>query len=163
MLTPKREHFCQEMVKPKATQSEAYRVAFTTTGMKAETIHSEASRLMRDPKITARIAELKALAVKRLQLSREQWLKRLEALVQADVRKMFAGPGLLIEIHELGDAEAAMIEGYEVVENIQKVGDQAQLVGYSRKVKLIPKLKALLEFGKAMGWYAKEKPQEASK
>lgn len=66
MLTPKREHFCQEMIKPKSTQSEAYRVAFkTTVCVKVETIHSEAPKLMQDPQITVRMAGLRAPVVEK--------------------------------------------------------------------------------------------------
>jgi len=121
MLTPKREHFCQEMIKPKATQSEAYRVAFKTTGMKAETIHSEASKLMQDPQFTARIAELRAPAVEKAQLTLAQWVEDGLKLYRADPRKLFDRFGNPVPITELGDDEITLIEGFKFTEDYTKV------------------------------------------
>lgn len=158
-LTMKQEFFCLAIVRG-VKLSAAYREAFKPKKSKAKTIHEEASRLRADPKIAARIAELMAPAVSKVQITREQWLKKMESFFHADVRKMFVGPGQPIEISELGDHEALMVEGFEVVENFEKVGDKPEHVGYTRKVKLTPKLKALLEFGKVMGWYTEKKEIE---
>ena len=154
-LTPKRERFCQEIVKG-AKLADAYRVAFKPKRSTAKTIHEEASRLRADPKISARIEELMRPVVAKVQITREQWLQKMESFFHADVRKMFVGPGQPIEISELGDHEALMVEGFELVENFEKVGDKAEHVGYTRKVKLTPRLKALIEFGKVMGWYTEK-------
>ncbi|TKB79292.1 MAG: hypothetical protein E8D42_07795 [Nitrospira sp.] len=151
-LTAKRERFCQEMMKPKANQSDAYRAAFDTRGMKAATVHSEASRLMRDPQITARIAELRAPAVKRLQLSREQWLKKMGRMAMADVRKIFKPQGDVKEIHEIGDAEADLIESIEVTENFARVAGKAEHIGYVKKLRLTSKRSVLKDIGEAQGW-----------
>jgi phage terminase small subunit len=58
-LTPKQERFCQ-LIAGGSDQSTAYREAFDSNG-KAATVHSEASRLMKLPKITARCDALTAL------------------------------------------------------------------------------------------------------
>src|SRR5689334_10456866 len=86
MLTAKREKFCQEMIKPKADQSKAYRAAFDTKDMKAKTIHNEASKLMKDPEITTRIAELMKPAVEKVQLTLEQWVEDGLKLYRANPR-----------------------------------------------------------------------------
>lgn len=154
-LTPKREKFCQEIVKGK-NESDAYRIAFKPKRAKAKTINEEACRLRKNPKISARIEELMAPVIKEVQVTREQWLKKMESFFHADVRKMFVGPGQPVEISELGDHEALLVEGFEVVENFEKVGDKAEHVGYTRKVKLTQGLKRLIEFGKVMGWYKEQ-------
>lgn len=155
-MTPKREKFCQEMLKPKADQSSAYRKAFSTKNMKPKTINEEASRLMKNPEISARIETLRSELEAKLTVTRDQWAKKMEGFYHSDVRKMFTGPGDALDISELGDHEAMMVEGFELVENFTKVGDQAEHTGYTKKVKLTPKLKAMMEFGKVMGWYTEK-------
>lgn len=155
-LTPKQEKFCQEIVKG-ASQSDAYRVAYKPKKMKDKSIHERASTVAADVKVASRIQELMAPVIAKVQVTREDWLTKMEGYFHADVRKMFDGPGNAIEISELGDNEALMVEGFELVENFEKVGDKPEHVGYTKKVKLTPKLKAMLEFGKVMGWYTEKK------
>lgn len=164
-LTAKLERFCLEMVKPDTNQSDAYRAAFKPKRAKAKTIHEEASRIMANPKVAARIKELMAPVIERVQVTRAQWLKKMEAFALADVRKMFDEFGNPIEIPQLGDHEAAMIEGFEFCEDytkVKKADDDTDAVatGYTKKIKLTPKLKAMLEFGKVMGWYTEKKELE---
>ena len=52
-LTSKQERFCQ-LIAGGSDQSTAYREAFNSNG-KASTVHSEASRLMKNPKVAARV------------------------------------------------------------------------------------------------------------
>lgn len=172
-VTIKREKFCQYMaagVHPKTgkllTQSEAYRLAFKPMKMTKKTITEKSSKLMADDNIRARIQQLMQPIVEQVQVTREQWLKKMEAFFHADVRKMFDEFGNPVEIPRLGDHEAAMIEGFEFCEDYTKVkkasGDtDAVATGYTKKVKLTPKLKAMLEFGKVMGWYTEKRELEA--
>lgn len=155
-LTPKQERFCQEIVKGKS-QSDAYRAAFKPKRSTAKSIHEEASRMMANIKVASRIKDLLAPVVAKVQMTREEWLLEMEKCARGDVRKLFVGPGQPVEIHELGDNEAAIIEGYKVTENFAKVGDKAEHVGYTHEVKFGPRQKRLLEFGKVMGWYTEKK------
>lgn len=78
-LTEKQEKFCQAVTSG-MSQSDAYRAVYKTENMKDETIHSEACRLMRDPKITARIEQLHHLAVKDIQYTVNDSFLKLNAL-----------------------------------------------------------------------------------
>jgi hypothetical protein len=61
-LTMKQEAFAQAIASGLyPNQAAAYRVAYDAETMAASTIYQEASRLMADPRIAARIEELKAL------------------------------------------------------------------------------------------------------
>lgn len=64
-LTPKQERFCQ-LIAGGSDQSAAYREAFDSNG-KASTVHSEASRLMKSPKVSARCEALTALRERAIQ------------------------------------------------------------------------------------------------
>ena len=141
MLTAKREHFCQEMIKPKATQIQAYQAAFDTKGMKRATIDNEAYKLMQDPEITARIAELRAPAVEKAQLTLEQWVEDGLKLYRADPRKLFDKFGNPVTLTDLGDDEITLIEGFKFTEEYTKVkkvdgATDAVPTGYTQDIKM---------------------------
>jgi hypothetical protein len=68
-LTAKQESFALAIVNG-TTQIDAYKVAYNTENYQESTIHSEASRLVSNPKIVARIAELRKGLV-----SKELWTR----------------------------------------------------------------------------------------
>lgn len=78
-LTAKQEAFCQGIADGLG-QAEAYRAAYDAEGMKDNTIYPLASKLMKNSKVTARIAELKSQVQEKQLWSREMSVK---ALVQA--------------------------------------------------------------------------------
>jgi phage terminase small subunit len=168
-LTPKQEKFCREIVSGK-NQSDAYRAAYNTTKMSNESVWTLSSRLMTDVKVKARIQEFMAPVVAKVQLSRAEWLSGLERIargvIHADVRKLFDPVGNVVEVKEIGDHEEVLIESVEVDENFVKVGDKAEHVGYTKKIKLASRVKgvsALIEIGKVMGWVESDnKPAESS-
>ncbi len=162
MLTPKQEQFCLEMIKPKANQSKAYRAAFNARGMKAETVHSEASKLMRDPQVTARIKELMVPVISEVQLTREQWIKDGMRLYRADPRKLFDKFGNPVSISELGDDEITLIEGFKFTEEYTKVkkangGSDAIATGYTQDYKTTSYKTRHEYMGKLLG-YMKDSP-----
>ena len=59
MLTPKQEKFAQSIALEEMNQSDAYRSAYSCAKMSDKTVWENASRLMADSKVTARIAELR--------------------------------------------------------------------------------------------------------
>lgn len=141
---------------PPMNGSEAARMV----GVSMKSCRVTASKWLTNPNIQDAIEKRRQEIEKKAEITKEQWIAKMRGFFHADVRKMFTGPGNALDIHELGDNEALMVEGYELVENFEKVGDKAEHVGYTKKVKLTPKLKAMLEFGKVMGWYTEKKELE---
>jgi transposase len=78
-LTAKQEAFCQGIADGLG-QADAYRAAYDAEGMKDTTIYPLASKLMKNDKVTARIAELRQSVQEKQLWSREMSVK---ALVQA--------------------------------------------------------------------------------
>ena len=79
-LTPKQERFAQEVASGKS-QADAYRAAFdVNVGTKPETIQQSACRLMADPKVSARVAELREPVVQKAQITLESHLADLQML-----------------------------------------------------------------------------------
>ncbi len=64
-LTPKQEAFCQAIVAGNS-QSEAYRSAYEAKDMTGKTVNEAASRVMRDRKVSARVAELREPVIEKL-------------------------------------------------------------------------------------------------
>lgn len=83
MLTPKQETFACKIVEG-MTQADAYRAAYSTAKMSDKTIWENASRLMADSKVQARVAELRAqIASKSIMTAQE----RLEYLTRVIMGK----------------------------------------------------------------------------
>lgn len=78
-LTAKQEAFCQGIADGLG-QADAYRMAYDAAGMKDNSIYPKASELMKNGKVAARIAELRASVQEKQLWSREMSIK---ALVQA--------------------------------------------------------------------------------
>ncbi len=76
MLTPKQEAFVQNIIQG-MSQADAYRSAYSAKRMSDKTIHETASRLMADPKVSARVKELRDKLSKETIMSAQ---KRLEWL-----------------------------------------------------------------------------------
>lgn len=78
-LTAKQEAFCQGIADGLG-QADAYRAAYDAEDMKENSVYVQASKLMKNPKITQRIAELKSQVQEKQLWSREMSVK---ALIQA--------------------------------------------------------------------------------
>lgn len=81
MLTLKQELFCQEMLKADQSSSDAYRKVYNVKpGTKDATIHRCAHEVIENPKVAARIKELRNLAATASVLSLDQHMSDLETL-----------------------------------------------------------------------------------
>lgn len=76
-MTPKQEAFCLSYVET-GDASEAYRRAYSTGKMKPVTINREAKRLLDNPKIATRLAELHAAVVERHEFTVDDMIAQLD-------------------------------------------------------------------------------------
>ena len=81
MLTPKQEKFVQGIIEGKS-QADAYRAAYSTKNMTDKTIREEASRLMSDPNISARVKELRNQVIKSTIMSAQERMEWLTDLIK---------------------------------------------------------------------------------
>ena len=118
-----------------------------------------ACRLLRKVNVKAAIAARKVEIEQRNEITKEQWEHKVRRLFHGDVRKLFDTHGNPLDIPDLGDNEALMIEGFEVVEDFTKVKknetgeEQAVCTGYTKKIKYTKPREALEFVGKALGYY----------
>ncbi|WP_102789498.1 terminase small subunit [Stenotrophomonas bentonitica] len=85
-LTPKQESFCQRYLET-GNASEAYRLCYSTTAAKPETVNRSAKELLDNPKIAARLSELRAEALVGHSVTIATLLKELEEARQVAKRK----------------------------------------------------------------------------
>lgn len=121
-LTPKQEAFAQAVASGKS-QSDAYRVAYTVReSTKPDTVNQSASRIMADPKVSARVEQLRQPIAEAAQITLASHLERLRALsaaaeagnqysaaIAAEVARGKAS-GLYIEKTELTGAAGAPLK-----------------------------------------------------
>lgn len=81
-LTQKQEEFCLAYIET-SNASEAYRRAYSAANMKPETIHVKATELLKNGKVSVRIAEIRKPAVESAQMTLEGHLTDLKELRDA--------------------------------------------------------------------------------
>lgn len=111
-LTPKQEAFSQAIVTG-VSQSEAYRMAFTVrAGTKPESVNQSASKLMSDPNITSRVAELREPVAKKAQVTLESHLDDLMRLRNMAAKEKQYSAAITAEIAR-GKASGVHVEKSE--------------------------------------------------
>lgn len=159
-ITPKQEAFSVAMLTAD-TASDAYRRAYSTARMTPKQINEEASKLMANPKVAQRVAELRAQAAEKAVLTEARVLEEVARLGLFDPRKLFNADGSPKDIHALDDATAAAIAGLEVMEVYDGTGKDRKFVGYLKKYKIADKNSALEKLMKHMGMFEKDNKQKA--
>ncbi|HFF8979792.1 terminase small subunit [Serratia marcescens] len=84
-LTIKQEAFCQAYIET-GNASEAYRSSYAAENMKPDAIHVQASKLLDNPKIALRVAELRGEIKERHSVTVDSLLAELEEARQAALK-----------------------------------------------------------------------------
>lgn len=122
-LTPKQELFAQKYLET-GNASEAYRQSYDAGNMKPETVNRTAKELLDNPKIAARLNELKDLQLKRHNVTIDRVIAEYAKLAFLDIRKAFDSEGSLLPIRDLDDDTAAAIAGLDV--EVRRVQGEAE-------------------------------------
>lgn len=154
MMTDKQKLFCDEYIKD-FNASRAYKKIYTTC-KKDETAKAAASRLLTNVNVQAYIQQRKEELQKRVDITQEDVIKELSRIAFGDIRKLYNEYGGLKNIQDLDDDTAAIITSVETTEEFEGYGDDREQVGYTKKLKMADKIKALDLLGKYFGIF-KEK------
>jgi len=98
-LTAKQEAFAQGIADGLG-QADAYRTAYDAANMKDETVYPNASRLMSNSKVIARVAELKAQVAEKQLWTREMSVKGLMSAYRIALEAK-ASTGMTAAVKEL--------------------------------------------------------------
>lgn len=159
-LTPKQEAFCIAVLSADSA-SDAYRKVYSASRMTEKTVWEATSRMMNDPRIQARIHELRAEVAKEAVLTEARVLEEVARIGLFDARKLFRADGSPKDITELDDATAAAIAGLEVMEQYEGSGLDRKFIGFVKKYRIADKNAALEKLMKHLGMFEKDNQQKA--
>jgi len=154
-LTAKQETACLKYLEC-GDKSKAYRHAYNTENMKPETINRSAHELFEEnPKITARMKELRAGIEKRTEITVDRVLNELALLGFAnmlDYVRITDGGEPFINLSDLTREQAAAISETLVEDYFEGRGEDARQVR-KVKIKFYDKRAALEAIGKHLGMF----------
>lgn len=150
-MTPKETKFCQEyLIDLNATQ------AAIRAGYSKRTATSIGNENLRKPHISKWIEEQRKAAAKRTELTQDRILQEYARIAFFDIRKVYNEANALIDIQDMDDDTAAAVAATETLE---EYNNEKVLTGFTKKVKLWDKVKALDSISKVLGYNAPEKVQ----
>lgn len=87
-LTSKQETFCKEYITNGGNATQAYKKAYDCSKMKDKTINENASRLLKDSKVRARLEELQQPFQKKFEYTMEQSFKKFNELQELALKRI---------------------------------------------------------------------------
>ncbi len=153
-MTDKQKIFCDEYLKD-FNATRAYKIAYPNC-KKDNTAKSAGSRLLTNVDVISYIQQGKEKLKNKMEITQERVLQEMARIAFGDIRKLYNKNGGLKNIQDLDDDTAAIITGIESVEEFDGYGEDREQIGYTKKVKMADKNKALDMLGKYFGMF-KEK------
>ncbi len=154
-LTLKQENFCQAYIRL-GDKSAAYREAYDASKMKSDSVNRKAVELFENGKITARIAELQNEARDRNNVSVDDIVKALKAMMQFDIGTLYDEDNNLLPIHKIPKEARLMIQHLDT----DHLFAGKDLIGATKKVKTYSKMDAIEKLMKHLGGYEKDNQQQ---
>ncbi len=138
--------------------------AAITAGFSPKGAGVAASRLLKDPKVVALIAEATEKAAGKAGLSVERTLLEVSRLAYSDPRRLYDKDGQMIPVHLLDDDTAATVASIKIVEKAgsMKIGGAeglAHIPEQTKEVKVWDKNAALEKAMKYHGLYKEDNRQ----
>jgi phage terminase small subunit len=122
--------------------------AAKAAGYSEKTAGQAGARLLKDVKIAEMLDAENQKVNDKLEITVERVKKELARLAFYDPRKFFKADGSLLPVDQLDDDTAMALAGMDVNELFDGNGEDRAQVGYSKKVKLVDKLEALVALGR---------------
>jgi len=127
--------------------------AAIAAGYSAKTAKQTGSRMLTFVDVKAAVEAYRAHASERAGLSAERTLQEVARIAYFDPRRLFDEKGNLKLITDLDDDTAAGVASVEHLEEYQGRGEDRELVGHTKKVKIADKNSALDKAMKHFGLY----------
>ena len=113
MLTPQREKFAREVASGKS-QADAYRTAYPRAlKWKEEAVWSQASRLMADSEVAARVSSLVKMVEQEFAIETSELLRETSRIAFSDIRKTMRADGTYLPPAELDEDTARAVSSFE--------------------------------------------------
>lgn len=143
ILVPMQDAFCREYLVDLHGQNAAIRAGYSEKSAK-----TQASTMLADPDIQARIADLNQERLARVQVESDTVLRELLRIATSDIGEAFDDSGRLKPLKEIPTDVRRAIQSIEVDELFDGFGQERTHVGYTKKLKFWDKNKALEMLGK---------------
>ncbi len=153
-MTEAQKRFCDEYILD-FNGTRAYKAAYPNC-KKDETAKAAASRLLTNVNVITYIQEQKENLKERVNVTQEQVINQLARIAFGDIRKLYNESGGLKNIQDLDDDAAAIVAGIETTEEFDGYGQDREQIGYTKKVKIANKDRALEMLGKYFGIFTEK-------
>lgn len=158
-LTAKQQRFADEyLIDLNGTR--AYKAVYPATKSDSGAAVN-ASKLLRNAKVAAYIAEKQRNLQQKTEITQERVLREYARLAFLDPRKLFDDNGKPKDISALDDDTAAAIAGLDVQELYDGTGADRVFAGYAKKYKLADKKGALDSLAKHLGLFERSADTDA--
>lgn len=157
-LTIKQEEFCLTFTRlgpGHGNASEAYRLIYKPKKSKPSTVHRTAHGLLKNPKVAARINELREDIAACVGLTREKVLNSMRCALDFDPAKLFNADGTLKKITDLDEDTRTALSSIELAET--KIVDDVSIL--LKKFKAVDKNVARDQAMKHFGLYQRDNEQ----
>jgi phage terminase small subunit len=141
-LTIKQAKFCDEYIVNGGNASAAYRIAYSSSEMKSETVNVKASELLKKEKIAVRVKQLQSALQKRSEITKDEAVRELTNIVRVRITDILRAKGVEVTIVDINELAP------EIVACISSI--KATRVGI--EVKLYDKIAAIDRLSKMLGW-----------
>lgn len=152
-LTIKQEKFCNKYLEC-GNASEAYRYAYDCSKQCDSTIWANASRLLDDSKVVARIDYLKSHLAEAAGISALQIVREHQKIAFSDATRIRNGWMSLKEFESLTDDEKACIKSIETKQTKRKTAEGDEVVDELVKITCYDKQKSLDSIVNMLGYNA---------
>jgi len=153
-MTEAQKRFCDEYILD-FNATRAYRAAYPKCKTD-EAASAAGCRMLGNVNVQRYIQEQKEEMKEKINVTKEQVINQIARIAFGDIRKLYNENGGLKNIQDLDDDAAAIVAGIETTEEFDGYGEDREQIGYTKKVKIASKDKALDMLGKYFGIF-KEK------
>lgn len=136
-LIPEHQRFVDEYLVDFNATAAYMRVPGMTQNAKSASV--QAARLLAKPSVQQAVRERSAATANRLEMTKDRIILEAARIALFDIRKLYRPDGSLKLPHELDDDTAAAIASIEIVEEFSGKGGDRELIGYTKKVKVVDK------------------------
>lgn len=145
-LTDRQMLFCMEYINCRFNGTEAAKKA----GYSENTANEQAARLLANVSIQKFIQELKNDLGKRVGITAEMIAVEMGKVAFSNIGNMMTVDGGIKQIAVMDEKDSAVISSLEVFE--EKARDTGDVIGFTKKLKLYDKLKALSDLNVMLGY-----------
>ena len=151
----RRETFCTAFLET-GDATVAYQRAFKPKTTNTQTLYTQAYRILHEPQVQARIAELREQAARRAVVKASDVLMEAARIAFSDIRRAFKHDGTLKALHEMDDHTAAAIASVKV----RQIGTEDEGLASVTEIRLWDKCSAIDKLMKNMGLYKADNEQK---